>query len=202
MAEGHAILACALAQLKRGDAALAEADVALGLDPACVLAHGARSEAFLALGLRWHAELEAREALRIAPNDVHLVTDLAAILVGSTRYEEALAVVDRALTLHPQHVRALRMRALSLAFMNRPDEALAVLASALASDPDSPYLHDAVALALEKRANLEAAATAYRRALQIKPGDGVARRGLRRTTAPYRWLVPGHVTAWLRSRLF
>ncbi len=197
-AQAHALLAMSLAASDHGREALDEADIAIGLDPDSALAHKARAEAFLALRYSWYAEQEAREALRLDPSDIDLTIDLATIVFGSTRFDDALVLTAQALSRRPQYSRALNIHALALAFTGRPDEALAVLATALAAAPEKAGLHSALGLAFERCGDLEHAAVAYREALRLRPDNDAAADGLRSSTAWYRWLIPGHVIGRLR----
>ncbi len=194
-AAAYALLAMALADQDRGREAMGAAADAIGINPHLALAHAARACALETIGLAWEAEMEGRQAVALAPTDPNRHSDLAAIVGRAGRYDEALEITARGLSLNPQHLPSLHCRALALVSLGRTDEAQEVLASALLEDPDLARLHASLGQLLEGRGARDRAADEYREAIRLDDSVEAAREGLRRLESPYRRLLR---TGWRR----
>jgi len=186
----HAMLAMALSDQDRGRDALFSADFAVARDPRLALAHAARACALETMGMTWEAEMESRQAVALAPTDPNRHSDLAGIVGRAGRYQEALDITSRGLSLNPQHLPSLHCRALALVSLGRTEEAQQVLSSALLEDLDLAQLRASVGLALESKRDTKRAAAEYREALRLDPSVSTARDGLRRLEGRYSKLIP------------
>jgi tetratricopeptide (TPR) repeat protein len=173
-AVAHALLAMALADQNRGRVALHSADQAIRLNPQLALAHAARACALESAGLAWEAEMEGRQAIALAPNDPNRHSDLAGIVGRAGRFDEALDLTARGLSLNPQHLPSLHCRALALVSLE---------------DPDLAQLHASIGFALESKRKFDRAADEYREALRLDYSVQAAHEGLRRINKPYRRLL-------------
>jgi Tfp pilus assembly protein PilF len=195
-AAAHALLAMALADQSRGREALRSSADAIRMDPNLALAHAARACAFDAQGLHWEAEMEARQAVALAPTDPNRHSDLAGIVGRAGRFAEALDITSRGLSLNPQHLPSLHCRAQALVSLGRSDEAQELLTSALLEDPDLAQLHASIGLLLEGQGDLTRAGDEFREAIRLDNSVLAAHEGLRRLNSPYRRLRPGY---WRRK---
>ena len=189
-AVANAMLAMALADQGRGRDALFAADFAVARHPNLSLAHAARACALEAMGLGWEAEMEGRQAVALAPTDPNRHSDLAGIVGRAGRYQEALQITTRGLSLNPQHLPSIHCRALALVSLGRTEDAERVLAAALLEDLDLAALRASVGLALESMGDLAGAAAQYREALALDPSVDLAREGLRRMEGRYKRFLP------------
>ncbi len=190
---GYAMLAMALSDQGRGRDALFSADFAVARDPRLALAHAARACALETMGMTWEAEMEGRQAVALAPTDPNRHSELAGIVGRAGRYQEALDITNRGLSLNPQHLPSLHCRALALVSLGRTEEARQVLSSALLEDLDLAQLRASVGLALEGKGDMPQAAIEYREALRLDPSVSAARDGLRRLEGRYQRLLPARL---------
>ncbi len=106
-------------------AALEIAEQRLAQNATDLEAHGWHAR-LLAWSGRWtEAEQEYRQILDRAPNDTDILTGLADVLVWQHKLQEALLVLDRAITVAPQHPDVLLRRANLLREMGRNEQARA-----------------------------------------------------------------------------
>jgi tetratricopeptide (TPR) repeat protein len=192
-AVANAMLAMALADQGRGRDALFSADFAIARDPHLSLAHASRACALETMGLTWEAEMESRQAVALAPTDPNRHSDLAGIVGRAGRYQEALEITSKGLSLNPQHLPSIHCRALALVSLGRTADADEVLASALLEDLDLAQLRASVGLALEAQGNTADAAVQYREALRLDPSIELAKTGLRRLEGRYSKLLPARL---------
>ena len=92
---------------------------------------------------------------------------------GATK--EALANFDRAIDLRPDHALALARRGLALAKLRRIPEAITALKRAAAVEPGFSAVRRAIGDLLLKAGRAKAAGRHYRAALQLNPGDELAK---------------------------
>jgi tetratricopeptide (TPR) repeat protein len=187
------MLAMALSDQGRGRDALFSADFAVARDPRLALAHAARACALETMGMTWEAEMEGRQAVALAPTDPNRHSDLAGIVGRAGRYQEALDITSRGLSLNPQHLPSIHCRALALVSLGRTEEAAQVLSSALLEDLDLAQLRASIGLALESQKNHSGAAAEYREALRLDPSVTMAREGLHRLEGRYSKFVPARL---------
>jgi tetratricopeptide (TPR) repeat protein len=186
----HALLAMALSDRNKNRQALGEAADAIALNPRLALAHAARACALEASGLPWDAEMECRQALALTPTDPNRHSDLAGVVARAGRHAEALEITARGLALNPQHVPSLRMRALTLAWMDRADEGQEVVAAALLEAPVLARLHACLGVAFEDRGDHLRAAEEFGQAAELDASGQRDRNRLRRLNSSFSRLTP------------
>jgi tetratricopeptide (TPR) repeat protein len=120
------------------------------------------------------AEQRLRASLAAAPGYAAARYDLALLLYGQQRVDEALALLERLLATEPGNADYLSRKAQCLRLVGRNDEAIAMLRELIAAHPDSPDLWLTYGN-LEREVGEQARAVeAYRRALSIRAGFGEA----------------------------
>jgi protein O-GlcNAc transferase len=117
---------------------------ALALHPAVGPASQAHKELALALIAQKHLEAGAAELasyLEAQPNDADMRVERASVLVDLGKDDEALAELERAATVGPENLHALKLRSQIYYHAKRFDDAIPVLQKAAAiapRDPDIP----------------------------------------------------------------
>lgn len=136
----------------------------------------------------------------------------AAMIAGRT--DQALSLLDEAVTAAPQNVEILRWKGSALTQMKRADDALAIYDRAIALDPGSVEAHHDRGVALAMLREFGAAVEAFDRALALDPDHAAslsdkgkyagemgrheeALKALRRAAA----LEPDHPAPWLNKAL-
>ena len=100
--------------------------------------------------------------------------------LAANRNDEALASLDKALTLRPHDPHALNSRGSLLGQMGRFEEAIAAFKAAAVERPSDAELHYNIAFALQSQGRSQEAYETYSRALQIRPAypEALNNRGL------------------------
>jgi len=130
------LLAVIDTSLGRNDAALANYDRALSLQPNLVAAWSNRGAVLKAMK-QYDAALESYDrALSFQPDYVEVINNRAGVLHELKRHDEALASYDRALALRPDYADAFNNRGIALQALGRHAEALTSYDAALARRPD------------------------------------------------------------------
>jgi serine/threonine-protein kinase len=118
--------------------ARASAKRALDLDPNLADAHSAQGRVLQLLNFSFAtAESEYRRAFELAPQNVTVVGNLAALLSSLGRLDEAVALGQRAIALEPLRSASHFNLALYLIPLGRSDEAEAALRKAIELQPQS-----------------------------------------------------------------
>ncbi len=124
------------------------------------------------------AEAAFRKGLELAPDDPKLHYNLGNLLAAGDRPADALSCYERALSIRPQYREALFARASVLVHLERYREAIESLRHAIRLAPEDLRAQLLVGQAEFARFDYAAAATAYRRVLEIDPGQPQARGNL------------------------
>jgi tetratricopeptide (TPR) repeat protein len=161
---------------------------ALALDPEIYEAHN--SLGVLAFGAQdlALAEQSFREAVRLAPENVEALTNLAHTLAWKDPPDAAVSAwyFERAITLHAGYAPAQFGYADLLNTQGRFAEALPHVEAALAADPKMPEAHELMGNLWERQGRLQQALEEYRTAVRLNPqfyraqlylGDLLARTG-------------------------
>ncbi len=128
----------------------------------------------------YDAEKEIDEALAINPNSVDALGVKAWFRVLDGRHTEALEIVDRALEVNPVAKSPLANRAAALWLLDRADEYEEVVTRILEVDPTYGEVYRVVGDALSRNLRFADAVPFHRRALDVDPGNGIARISLGR----------------------
>jgi len=115
-----------------------------------------------------------RQAAQLLPGDAEAQRNLGAVLKAQGRLEEALASLERVLTIEPHDVAVLVAAADCLCALGRAREAVPLYERALERNPRAPEAHNNLGNALQETGDCTRAAECYRRALAINPADAEA----------------------------
>jgi tetratricopeptide (TPR) repeat protein len=186
-ADLHALLSLCLTDLRFPDAARAEAELALGLDPMEAVAHRAMAQVLLAEGKR-------REALRSLELAVELEPEFAPSYVALSQIQRMLgqpgeAALVQALELAPDDPSVLA--AFSRLEFERAhlDEAERYAREALESNPEHGDALVAMGWVLLRRGQLDDAREHAAMALRADPSDSEALRLLAAYKARRNWFL-------------
>ena len=125
------------------------------------------------------AELRLREALKLAPRQVSVLTNLSIALVQQNRRAEARDFAEKAIAINSENIKSMLVLADCHMHDDRFLEAIAVYEKILALEPGLAEIHNNRGLALERLARHAEALDSYERALAINPefGNAHANRG-------------------------
>jgi tetratricopeptide (TPR) repeat protein len=201
----HENLGCALADRGQGDAAMAQYQQALKIQPNNWMAYDSIGAALADRGQLVQAMAYLQLALKLAPDFAGAHYDLANALVRSDQIELATAHYRRALEIYPDYTQAHCKLAKVLTDSGRPEEGMAHyekaleidprcaeadrnLAGLLATCPDAKLRNGPRAIELAERATklsdgkkpemLETLAAAYAEAGRFPEASATARRAL------------------------
>jgi Flp pilus assembly protein TadD len=172
---------------------------ALTLNPDLALAHLAHAQLLLVANMDWtDAEVDARRALQLAPNDAKAQGLLATVLATLGQNARAVELTRQALTSDPRHASPWRYLSGYLVALGRLDEARQSIDKAIALQPDAAtYYAQLVGIAIlrgDAKAALVAAHEeppgpwhdiAMALALQVGPDRKAADAALKRLIAKY-----------------
>lgn len=120
------------------------------------------------------ARRAAEKAIDLEPGLAQAHNNLGDVNLKEARYEEALACYRRATGLNPKYVAAIINMARTLRDMDRGEEARDVLGRALELEPNNPEALHALGVLEEQRGDPEQAAEAFKAAIAVAPGMGIA----------------------------
>ena len=106
------------------------------------------------------------------PRDQRLAYLAGDWLMQQFRYEQAVAVLERALALNPDYAAALNDVAYGYADMGNFEKAFAAMDHYVALEPDQPNPHDSYGEILRMAGKLDAALEQYRMSIRIDPNFG------------------------------
>jgi tetratricopeptide (TPR) repeat protein len=112
------------------------------------------------------------DLLQRYPRDQRLAYLAGDWLMQQFRYEQAVAVLERALALNPDYTAALNDVAYGYADMGNFEKAFAAMDRYVALDPDQPNPHDSYGEILRMAGKLDAALDQYRMSIRIDPNFG------------------------------
>ncbi|MEH6586591.1 MAG: sulfotransferase [Halioglobus sp.] len=124
------------------------------------------------------AEKVAKELVRQNPQDVNAAVLLARIAIQAHCYEDAEALLRRAVQIAPRFIEAWHDLSNALKEQSKFSETVDVLEQALAIDPNNAISHYFHAAALAMDARPELAEISYKNALEIDPNLSGAHLGL------------------------
>ena len=106
------------------------------------------------------------------PHDQRLAYLAGDWLMQQKRYEQAVAVLERALALFPDYAAALNDLAYGYADLGNFEKAFAAMDRYVALEPDQPNPHDSYGEILRMAGKLDAALEQYRMSIRIDPNFG------------------------------
>ena len=106
------------------------------------------------------------------PRDQRLAYLAGDWLMQQQRYEQAVAVLERALALYPDYAAALNDVAYGYADTGNFEKAFAAMDRYVALEPDQPNPHDSYGEILRMAGRLDAALEQYRMSIRIDPNFG------------------------------
>ena len=161
-ADAHHWIAICFSRLGDADRALAEEEIALGLDPRHAEARQLRGGLLAARGRIDAAIPELQAAVDIAPDNLLFRFGLARALVAAHRLDEAGREIRRVLDAQPEHPDVLAASAALLVAQGQLDAARLAFARALAQRPEADDMRldyagvlDALGRRAEARAQYE-----------------------------------------------
>jgi tetratricopeptide (TPR) repeat protein len=132
--------------------------------------------------IRWLADAQENDCLpAIAamndllakyPRDQRLAYLAGDWLMQQQRYEQAVVVLERALTIYPDYAAALNDVAYGYADTGNFEKAFAAMDHYVALEPDQPNPHDSYGEILRMAGKLDAALEQYRMSIRIDPNFG------------------------------
>jgi tetratricopeptide (TPR) repeat protein len=173
------LLAVINTSLGRNDAALANYDRALALQPDFIQALNNRGAVLKQMKRYGEALTSYDRALDLQPDHAEVLNNRAGVLHELKRYDEALANYDRALALRSGHAEALNNRGITLQALGRHAEALTSYDSALSLRPDFVEAFINRGITLYDLNRFDEALVDYDRALRLRPNnaDALSNRG-------------------------
>jgi len=173
---GH--LASAHMACGNGDDAIANWRRALELTPDFTAAHVKLGDAYSAKGEMESSETSYRKAVALTPDDPRPLVGLARVLLFSGRGEEGESVLHEALELSKGAPDVVNLIGTVLLEVGGLDAALELFAAIARDEPDEPRGHTGMGLALQMLGRPDEAEIAYRKALDIEPGNALALKHL------------------------
>jgi len=171
----HVQLCDALLRKGKIDEAIAQAEMALRIQP-----NGAEGHSNLAIALSKEGDMEKallhlRRALEIKPNQPKLHYNIATILKEEGRLDEAILLYEQEVQIQPQFAEAHSNLGTALLSKGRLDEALLHFEKALAANPRLAKVHYNAAIVLVQKGQSREAVDHLQKALQLEPSNAAAR---------------------------
>jgi predicted Zn-dependent protease len=142
------------------------------------------------------AEQKLRDLLRQDENNVITLAKLAAVMLEKKDLEEADRLLQKATTVDPLDPASNYLLGILRYQQERYDEAFNALSLSSRANPEKPETQYFLGLTLLKKGNREPAETAFRKAIQLRPGWGMAHYELAFVYAtqkpPYKELAEWH----------
>lgn len=162
------------------DAALFDFDRAIQIQPDYLQARVNRAELLRRLGRRQESEQAMYEIVRLDPNFAHGLYNLAVSLLESQRFEEALALINKAIAIEATDADYYVIRGALFEGLNRKEEALAEFTRAIGMDGNHAKAYLMRGNMQFDLGRLKTAVADYSRVLQIDPDNAASHlnRGL------------------------
>jgi len=106
------------------------------------------------------------------PRDQQLAYLAGDWLDGQHRYQQSMAVLERAVALYPNYAAALNDLAYAYAYTGNFEKAFATMDHYVAMEPDQPNPHDSYGEILRMAGKFDAALEQYRMSIRIDPNFG------------------------------
>lgn len=115
------------------------------------------------------ADASAQLAMKLDDQLAMAHTALATVRLAQGKANEALPLIERALSLNPLDVFALNFKATILIKLKRFDDAIGILVDAIKRYPNERKLEDTLGLLRYEQGDYKAAERSYRRSIAIEP---------------------------------
>ena len=138
-------------------------------DQAATLALYTQARRLMNIGRHAQAEEQFREVVRLLPNSLYPLRDLALVLHRQKKYDEAVEVYEQALAAKPGDRQTRLMLATMLVETGRLEEAIPHLEQIIAANPDDVSAHFILANTLRTLSRPDAAREQYEAALRLDP---------------------------------
>jgi tetratricopeptide (TPR) repeat protein len=181
----HAYMAFCLLARKDYERATEFAQRAIHLRPDLALGYSVAAIVWRSRNYLDKAEASIREAIAISPHDPDYHVTLSGIKYHQRDWATALQAAETALSLNPEHIDALNLRAESLRKLGRVQDARVELQNALRVDPDSADTHATLGWACLQNGDRAKASEHFREALRLDPDSEWARQGVLETLRSY-----------------
>ncbi len=174
----HNNLGEALRSLDRHDEAIAESRRALELQPSFPEAYYNLGMALGAAGRLEEAVKDIQRAITVKPHFVEAYHGLSQMLHKLRRPTEVLECLQTASVRNPGNLSVACAMGIALRAQGRLDDAIQHYCQAITEHPDAHELHHNLAIAYQARGDLTAAAECFRKVLELRPHDAIARHML------------------------
>lgn len=196
---GHIFLGHLLWQMDRSTEAKMHFRQALKLEPENPEAHFN-----LAMWYKSHRDyartvIHLRRAIEARPDYPDAVVQLAIALweFGRRGLNQARELMKRAVQLHPEHIEAHIVLALTLVLLKKYREAEGHLRHTLQDHPDDQRLHLCLGVILSRyRNNPAEAGEHFRRAVELEPGKGMAYRYSRQFLSEHQRSIESEIPGY------
>jgi tetratricopeptide (TPR) repeat protein len=158
-----------LAKKGQYDAAIAEWDKALAMQPDDASAHNGLGQTLLRAGKVDEAVAQLREAVRLRPHHAEAHNNLGAALLADRKAAEAEAEFKSAIEADPDYAPAHRNLGSFYEAQGRVDESIAEYRKAIEADPQNAPAYVSMGSAMASKGDLDEAMEAYRKAIENDP---------------------------------
>lgn len=177
-AYAHALLSVCLIELQQDGEATKEAQLAVHLAPDLADTHYTLAKVLYIQSQLNKAKIAVCEAIRLDWEVAEYFALLSAIELADGDRTKALVNAERGLSLEPEHLYCLNLRAMALAQLNRYQEAQNTLKIAVAKDPEDASSYTTLGWTFLYSGNSNEALKCFRDALRLNPEQERARKGL------------------------
>ena len=174
----HTNLGLALDDKGQPEAAIAEYEKALQIQPGYAEAHNDLGNALAGVGRVTEAIAQYRKALELVPGLPQVHNNLGTALAQSGQPTEAIAHFKKAIEINPEMAGAHLNLAHALLQTGQPDEAIPHLLKAVEIRPNFVDADKQLADLFFQKGRLEDAIAYYRKVLERRPDDAEARSNL------------------------
>jgi tetratricopeptide (TPR) repeat protein len=167
----HVQLCDALVRKGSIDEAIAEAEMAIQIQPNAAEAYSNLAIALSKKGEMEEALLQLQRAVELTPNRPKLHYNIATILAAKGRLDEAISHYEEELQIQPQFAEAHNNLGTALLSKGRPDDALFHFEKALALNPRLAKVHYNAAIVLLQKSRWNEAVDHLQTALRLDPSN-------------------------------
>lgn len=174
----HALLSICLVELQQDGEAIKSAELAVYLAPDLADTHYTLAKVLYVQSQLNKAKIAIREAIQINSEVVEYFALLSAIELAQGDRTKALFSAEGGLSIDPEHLYCLNLRAMALAQLNRYQEAQNTLKIAIAKDPENGITYNTKGWTFLYSGDFNNALKCFREALRLNPEQERARKGM------------------------